>query len=298
MNTIQLKSFLMAYETRNLVRCASNLYITQSAISQQIKRLEEELGTELFVHRKGSIVPTHSGDLFYPYAKQAIESLSLGIQVLNDAVDDSSIDIYCFFYNGRSQMSELVSEFCSLHPAVNIKLHTIKPPKNGDMQEDFKQNSLYFSEASWNLPKGMHFYKLYTSHCICVMQKDNPLSCRESLDAGDILGQTVYLPNSMYPATIAVMQELNEKLPESNKRKSNSFLESVFNVNISGGVFICPEYLFSSGDMLAAVPYKTEFCFDVGFSYFGNLSSSMKLFLNYMKKRFANKQHVKGNLIG
>lgn len=294
MNYLQLKSFVMAYETHNLMRCSENLFISQSAISQQIKRLEEELGTELFVHRKGAIISTASGDTFYPYAKQSIEAIMNGQQALLNLSKDTPIDIYCFFYNGRSLMSEIVSEFKAQHPNVSINLRTKQPPVNGIMQEEIKQNSLYFAEPSWTDKIGMHFYRLYSSHCVCVMREDNPLAEKTVLCAEDILNQIVYMPEKnypymteiKYPSTQSIMSELREKLSPDNNRKSGSFLESLFNVNVSGGVFICPDYLFAPTEKLAAVPYRPDIRRDVGFAYVGNLSPAMKLFLEYLKRRF------------
>ncbi len=78
MNRNQLMAFTIAYDTRNLVRTADKMYVSQSAISQQLRKLEDELHTELFVHKKGQIVPNEYGDLFYPYAKEALAALSRG----------------------------------------------------------------------------------------------------------------------------------------------------------------------------------------------------------------------------
>lgn len=286
MNILQLKSFVMAYETHNLMRCAENLFITQSAISQQIKRLEEELGTELFVHRKGAIIPTASGDTFYPYAKQSIEAIMNGQQALLNLSRETPIDIYCFFYNGRSLMSEIVSEFRAQYPDISINLRTKQPPVNGIMPEEVKQNSLYFSELSWANKNSLHFYRIYSSQFVCVMQESNTLAKKATLVAEDILNQMVYMPEKKYPSTQSIMSELGEKLSAENSRKSGSFLESLLNVNVSGGVFVCPDYLFSPTEKLTAVPYRPDIRSDVGFAYVGNLSPAMKLFLEYLKNRY------------
>lgn len=100
------------------------------------------------------------------------------------------------------------------------------------MQEDIKQNSLYFAEASWTDKIGMHFYRIYASHCVCVMQEDNPLAEKTALRAEDILNQIVYMPEKnypympekKYPSTQSIMSELREKLCPDNNKKAAAFL--------------------------------------------------------------------------
>jgi len=63
-----LNSFCKIVELQSFSSAADMLGVTQSAISQQIKSLEEEYGTEL-LHRGGNkITPTEDGNLIYRYA--------------------------------------------------------------------------------------------------------------------------------------------------------------------------------------------------------------------------------------
>ena len=78
------------------------MYVSQSAISQQLKKLEDELHTELFVHKKGQIVPNEYGDLFYPYAKEALAALSRGEEALRRRQQaDRNLVVYLYSYNGN-----------------------------------------------------------------------------------------------------------------------------------------------------------------------------------------------------
>lgn len=108
MNRNQLIAFTIAYETRNLVRTADRLYVSQSAVSQQLKKLEDELHTELFVHKKGQIVPNEYGDLFYPYAKEALAALARGEETLHRRQQaDQNLVIYLYSYFLQWQFGHL-----------------------------------------------------------------------------------------------------------------------------------------------------------------------------------------------
>lgn len=57
----QLKYFIGVAETLNFSVAAKNLYITQGTLSQQIRQLENELGTELFERNSHNVRLTEAG---------------------------------------------------------------------------------------------------------------------------------------------------------------------------------------------------------------------------------------------
>lgn len=73
-----LRAFVTVAEVGGVTRAAKMLNLTQSAVSMQIKRLEESLGLALFDRSGRSIVPTPDGEQLLSYAKRMLE--------LNDAV--------------------------------------------------------------------------------------------------------------------------------------------------------------------------------------------------------------------
>lgn len=59
----QLRCFLALYETLNFSVAARQLFLTQPTLSYQIRTLEEELGTPLFVRTTCRVEPTQAGQL-------------------------------------------------------------------------------------------------------------------------------------------------------------------------------------------------------------------------------------------
>ena len=70
----QLKSFLEIVETRNLTRAANNLHISQSALSSQIRLLEDELGLKLFDRTARGMQPTEQGRILQSHAGQVLDT--------------------------------------------------------------------------------------------------------------------------------------------------------------------------------------------------------------------------------
>lgn len=88
MDKQQLEYFIMAADTCNISQAAGRLWISQSALSQTIKRLEKELGCLLFTRSGKKIVLNENGRIFYNSVRQmktCYENALHEIQETNDA---------------------------------------------------------------------------------------------------------------------------------------------------------------------------------------------------------------------
>ena len=72
MNESALEGFVKIVEMNSFSAAAEALYISQSALSQQIRTLEGQLRFELFQHVPRRVVLTPAGQDFYPKAKQLV----------------------------------------------------------------------------------------------------------------------------------------------------------------------------------------------------------------------------------
>ena len=73
LDTISLKSFIAIAENGTFSRAADAVGRTQSALSLQIKKLEESLGCELFARTSRKVALTEQGEIFLGYAKRIVQ---------------------------------------------------------------------------------------------------------------------------------------------------------------------------------------------------------------------------------
>lgn len=71
-----LRSFLAVAEELHFTRAAARLYVAQQALSRDIRRLERELGAELFVRTTRQVILTPDGARLLPYARRVLEAQS------------------------------------------------------------------------------------------------------------------------------------------------------------------------------------------------------------------------------
>lgn len=69
----QLRTFKTVAETLNFTRASEKLHLTQSAISHQIKALEEELRVPLFIRAKSGVILTDAGKIALEYANRILD---------------------------------------------------------------------------------------------------------------------------------------------------------------------------------------------------------------------------------
>ncbi len=74
MNITQIQYALMVAKYRNISNAADALYISQPALSQQIKKLEKDIGFALFQRTGGGLLLTPAGQRFLPYMEKANEA--------------------------------------------------------------------------------------------------------------------------------------------------------------------------------------------------------------------------------
>src|SRR3954454_23530557 len=71
----QLAYFLAVAEERHFTRAAERVSIAQPAVSQQIRRLEAELGEPLFLRDRRGVTLTPAGDALLPHARAALAAV-------------------------------------------------------------------------------------------------------------------------------------------------------------------------------------------------------------------------------
>ncbi|MEO8393079.1 MAG: LysR family transcriptional regulator [Chloroflexota bacterium] len=94
MITLQkLKLFVVVYERRSLNQAAQELYMAQSAVSQNIQSLEAALDARLFERSPRGVQPTEAGDKLYSYARRILQLLTEAEREILSLGDTQSLSV-------------------------------------------------------------------------------------------------------------------------------------------------------------------------------------------------------------
>ncbi|KVP34962.1 transcriptional regulator [Burkholderia ubonensis] len=114
--------FIAVAEHGSFTRAATALYVSQPALSQQIKQLEETLGTQLF-DRAGRVTSlTDAGEVYFRYARRALQDLEEGKRAIHDVADLSggSLRVAITPTFTTYLIGPLVESFHDLYPNITL----------------------------------------------------------------------------------------------------------------------------------------------------------------------------------
>lgn len=124
MTLTQLRAFAAAAETGSFTAAGRHLGYTQAAISELIRRLEEECGLPLFARGRRRLSLTAAGTELLPHAKQAVLAADNAEATIRSVRGlTGGVATFGLFRNADLYLlTELGERFVSAHPEVRIRL--------------------------------------------------------------------------------------------------------------------------------------------------------------------------------
>lgn len=127
-NLYQLTTFVTVVSEGSMTAAADKLYLTQPAVSQQIRNLEEDLGVELLVRGVRQIKATPQGEVLYEYAKKIInltQQAEIAIKSIGNQMK-GQLRIGTLNSLGLHLMSPIVGRLMRHNPDLSLKIDYAK----------------------------------------------------------------------------------------------------------------------------------------------------------------------------
>ena len=127
-NLYQLTTFVTVISEGSMTAAADKLFLTQPAVSQQIRNLEEELGVELLVRGVRQIKATPQGEVLYEHARRILQ-LSQQAEIAIKSIGaelKGEVKIGTLNSLGLHLMSPIVSRLLRHNPDLKIKVDYAK----------------------------------------------------------------------------------------------------------------------------------------------------------------------------
>lgn len=123
---IQLLAFVAVAEEGNFTRAAEKLHISQPAVSQHIRSLEEKLDARLFDRSNKSVRLNRAGEIAYSHAKEILrlyENMYSLIQDLKKGEARGPFRVGASYTFGEYILPHLIARFSALHPKVHTGVY-------------------------------------------------------------------------------------------------------------------------------------------------------------------------------
>lgn len=117
-----LATFEAAARLTSFTAAATELGVTQAAVSRQIKLLEEELNTRLFIRANRRVVLTSAGEALASTVTTAFQSMAQMVETIRQPVTENTVIVggsiaFCHFW-----IVPRLSDFRARHPDIKLKL--------------------------------------------------------------------------------------------------------------------------------------------------------------------------------
>lgn len=191
MNTVQLECFLEVASCLNFSKAATNLKMTQPAVSHQIHSLESELGTKLFNRTSKSVELTQNGILFIGPASDALKILGSAKARMGEKDSFEMIPIKIGCHN-QEELNVLVPILKALAKEIPSACPTITlapfAPATALLEND-AVDIMFSVKSSDPLKKKIIYKELYKCDMVCICSQDHPLAQHESLSVEQLQGK-------------------------------------------------------------------------------------------------------------
>jgi DNA-binding transcriptional LysR family regulator len=117
-----LSYFIAVYEKKSISAAAKACFIAQPSISSAIKHLEESLKNQLFTRHARGVIPTESGKMLYPLAKQLLGQADAIKSVFDEKSHTVPFRLGLIGALGVERMSLLLKEFTSMIEGIELTL--------------------------------------------------------------------------------------------------------------------------------------------------------------------------------
>jgi DNA-binding transcriptional LysR family regulator len=196
MELTQLEFFLKVVEEGSFSKAAVRVYRTQPAVSIAVRRLEEEIGAQLFDRSQKTPTLTDAGELVYDYAQRI---LALRDQARNVVAELRSLQRGRVRIGANESTSlyllpHLILEYRERHP--NVKVEIYRQVSERLPREVLDRNVDFALLAFEPVDSDLESFPILEDELVLIMNPDHPLAKRESVKIKE-LGKESFLAHNV-----------------------------------------------------------------------------------------------------
>jgi DNA-binding transcriptional LysR family regulator len=188
MDLRQLKYLVALAEERNFTRAAASVHVAQPALSQQIRKLEDELGLALVERTTRRMSLTAAGELLVVRARRILaelESAETELQALR-GMYAGHVTIGTMHTMGPVDLSLVLALFAERHPAVDF---TVCEQSSGEMAEMLRVDELdlaFLSVTERMESHGLGLHQLVSEELVVVLSREHRLGKRRQVRMAEL----------------------------------------------------------------------------------------------------------------
>jgi DNA-binding transcriptional LysR family regulator len=187
----QLRAFVQVAHAGTFTRGAEELYLSQSAVSQAIGRLEAELGFELLRRGRNRVEVTEAGSVVLERARQALAAADA---IRSDLTAFSgllagTVALGTMLPPGPLDLAELLARFHAGHAGISVRVREGSAAEVLALLEHDGLDAAITGVWPEALPEGLAGHPLTTEELVVIAAPDDPLGRRPTVPLAALTGK-------------------------------------------------------------------------------------------------------------
>ncbi|MCS4486257.1 LysR family transcriptional regulator [Staphylococcus americanisciuri] len=257
MNSKQIEYTLELAKTKNFNRAAENFFITQPALSYQIKRLETEVGFTIFERSAKGVVLTLAGQTFcerITLLQQELKAIIEDCRNLNRTYDDV-VRICVPFRTAIHYLPEAIETFNKLYPNIFVEVTIDSQPNQYQQFLQGKYDLFYAIQSSITPQKDTQQIHLYDSHIYLVVNHHDVLSQLTAVTSKHLKDRTLLVGGGSPKELRQLQQQLITQLQLKSITSANHET-TLTNIAAHRGICLVPGLLNDYNHEFKWIPFK------------------------------------------
>ncbi len=219
MDIEHFRNTIVLAETKNMSKAAELLFISQPALTKQIKALENHYGCDLFARTSKGLQLTEYGELFLTQAKQVIKDLD----ILQQNIEKKKMESYHRLIIGHSTvvhrevLEKGVLGLYSISSNLDLSLRQGRPYELIQMLKDEEIDCAVINLPSARDENGIDYITLRTGGMCVRLGNDDPLAKMEDLSLRDLRNRTLLMAEDRCPKYELFIRDAYERCGISPK---------------------------------------------------------------------------------
>jgi LysR family transcriptional regulator, transcription activator of glutamate synthase operon len=191
MDLRQLKYLVALADERHFTRAAEREHIAQPALSQQIRRLEEEVGVALVERTTRKVSITEAGEVLVARARRILSELSAAQAELEAlrGILTGHVSVGAMHTMGPVDVSLALAIFHQRHPGVELTVLEQSSEELAEMLRDDVLDLAYLSVTERIESHGLGLHQLVSEELVVILPRSHPLANRSGVRMSELAGE-------------------------------------------------------------------------------------------------------------
>ena len=207
----QLRTFLTVCDEMSITGAASRLFITQSAVSQQIKALEEEFEIKLFDKKGRRICITSDGKVFFEIAKNIIEKADSITEKLKatKSLEVGSLNLASTHHLAQYLLMKPLIEFHKRHSKIDLTLQSLDAHEIRSAVEARAVDIGFVPDGTSILSSFLNITRIYEDRMALIAWPEHPWRKKDKINPSQLEGMPFVFastPSSINDIAVAFLK--------------------------------------------------------------------------------------------